>query len=139
MKLELPDGRAITMQSLEQSFTYAGRLCGRSMPSDNNRRMAEFVVEVSRRFPWAREPLVLPPVRKVVPARPDRHVPEGEELPSVLSLAQFRSNSPANDSGECYSSALFVWFQDEFGLPDERAREALRQVQWRSVAWDWTP
>ena len=33
----------------------------------------------------------------------------------------------------------FVWFQPDFGLPDERAVQSLREVNWPSVATDWTP
>ena len=39
-----------------------------------------------------------------------------------------------------FSSAVLVWFQDDWGLPtDEAVLASLRAVRWRDVAWDWTP
>lgn len=139
MNLELADGRAIRMQSLEQALTYAGRLCGRGSTASNDERIAEYVADVRARLPWSGVPHVLPPVRRVIPARPERGITVGEELPRVMAMAEFRSDAPARDEDEVYSSALVIWFQDTFGLPDARAIEALRVMDWRAIAMDWTP
>ena len=60
--------------------------------------------------------------------RPDR----------VTVLADFISTEPANDSSEMFSSAAIVWFQEEFGLPDEGAIRQLRKLDWKSIARDWS-
>lgn len=139
MNVSLADGRAIYMTYLEQAFTYAGVLCGRFTTEDNDRRIEELIAEFQQRLPCVGEPVVLAPERVLVPARRERNVPEGERLPAVCSMAHFRSNSPARDPGEAYSSVAVVWFQSSFGLPDERALLALRNIDWFAAATDWTP
>ena len=131
--------RDTRMQYLEQQRTYAGVLCGRFSARDNDERIEAFVAEAQKRLPWLGRIHVLPPERETLPYKANSSAPVAERLPAVVSLAQFQSNAPANDEGEAYSSAAFLWFQAEFGLPDERTRQALRKVDWRSVADDWTP
>jgi hypothetical protein len=110
MNLVIGGGRAIAMQSMEQRLAYDGVPCGRFTKAHNTTR-----------------------------SRPDLNLPYGERLPPVIPLAVFRSDAPATDSGECYSSAAIVWCQDDFGLPDERTLAALRKLDWPAVAVDWTP
>jgi hypothetical protein len=136
MKFNLADGRLVELDYLEQHKTYAGVLCGRFSAADHDRRIARFVTEARERAPWLEEIHVIPPVRKALPYRADSSAPEAELLPRVTSLARFMSLEPAHDESEMFSSATIVWFQEEFGLPDEKARQALRQVDWNGIARD---
>jgi hypothetical protein len=72
-------------------------------------------------------------------SKPGDPVQDAERLASVMSLGQFDSGALAHDGSEMFSSAAFLWFQDEFGLPDEQAVEQIRKVNWKEVARDWTP
>lgn len=136
MKFNLHDGRLIELQYFEQRLTYADVLCGRFSAKDHDRRIAKFVAAARERLPWLGEIQVISPVRKPLPYRADSSAPEAELLPRVTTLAEFSSSTPARDESQMFSSAAFVWFQEEFGLPDERAIEALRQVDWNAIASD---
>lgn len=138
MKLNLQDGRLIEMQYFEQHLTYAGVICGRFSAADHDQRIARFVWKARERMPWLGVIHVIPPERRPLPFQADSGTPVAEMLPGVASLAQFSSNTPARVSSEQYSTAAFVWFQDGFGLPDDRAIVALRNVDWNSIARDCT-
>jgi hypothetical protein len=138
MKFNLADGRLIELELLEQHRTYAGVLCGRFTAADHDRRIARFVAETRERRPWLGEIHVIPPARKPLPYRADSSAPVAELLPDVTTLARFHSSTPARDESEQFSTAVFVWFQDGFGLPDDRAIEALREVDWNASARDGT-
>jgi hypothetical protein len=136
MKFNLTDGRLVEMEFLEQCLTYAGVLCGRFSAADHDRRIAKIVANAHERMPWLGEIHVIAPMRKPLPYRADSSTPVAELLPRVTTLAQFVSSAPARDESENFSSAAFVWFQEDFGLPDERAIRALRQVDWNALATD---
>lgn len=139
MKIVLEGGRTIAMESLEQQLVYGGVLCGRFTKAENARRVRDYAEEAGRRASWFDEACIIPAQGSVVPARPEKALPEGERLPPVISFAVFRSDTPANDAGECYSSAAFAWCQHDFGLPDERTLAILRAIDWPALAVDWTP
>jgi hypothetical protein len=136
MKFNLADGRLVELEFLEQHLTYAGVLCGRFSAEDHDRRVAKFVAAARERRPWLGEIHVIAPVRKPLPYRADSSAPVAELLPRVMALANFMSLAPARDESEMFSTATFVWFQEEFGLPDERAIGALREVEWNGIARD---
>lgn len=136
MKIAFPDGRGIAMEFMQQSLTYAGVLCGRFSASDHDRRIAEFVEQALERMPWLEPIRVIAPVRKPLPFKANSNAPVAERLPRVTTIALFQSGEPANDPGEMFSWATFVWFQDEFGLPDERAIQSIRQLDWAMIAVD---
>ena len=138
MKFNLDDGTLVELQYLEQHLTYAGVLCGRFSAADHDRRIAEFVSDVRERLPWLGEIRVIPPVRTPLPYQADSSAPVAERLPRVTVLADFISTEPANDSSEMFSSAAIVWFQEEFGLPGERAIREMRKVDWKAIARDWS-
>lgn len=136
MKFNLDDGRLVELQFLEQHLTYAGVLCGRFSAADHDRRIGEFVAGVHERMPWLGEIHVLPPVRKPLPYRADSNAPVAERLPRVMALGDFHSTEPANDRSQDFSWAGIVWFQEEFGLPDERSIGQIRKLDWKAIARD---
>ena len=138
MKLTLADGREISLDSLEQHRTYAGVLCGRFSARDHDERIARFVEEARKRLPGLATVHVIPPVRTPLPYKANSSAPVAERLPPVVSVAVFESSTVANDEGEMFSSAAFLWFQPGFGLPDELARKSMQDVDWRAVATDWS-
>ena len=139
MKLDIAGERTIMLESLEQRLVYGGVLCGRFTKAENESRIREYAEEAGRRAHWFDGAFIIPAHGSILPARPDKALPEGERLPPVISFAVFRSNTPANDAGECYSSAAFAWCQHDFGLPDERTISILRAIDWPALAVDWTP
>ena len=138
MKWLTRTGRTLSMQHLEQSLLYGGVLCGRFTPLENQLRVREWAEDAARRASWFDDMFIIPVAGRPVPARPDRGIPEGEWLPPVISFAVLRSNTPAKDEGEQYSSAAIVWCQAEFGLPDERTVDILRSMDWAAVSVDWS-
>jgi len=136
MRIELADGRVIAMRSLEQRRLYAGVLCGRPTAADNIRRVREFAEEAGRHAAWFDGALVIPAEGQLLPAVPGKGVEEGERLPSVVSFAVFECGEPAKDPGEMFSSAAFVWCQDDFGVPDEHTIRRLKDVDWPDISVD---
>ena len=63
------------------------------------------------------------------------HVPEW--LPSVECIGLFNSHRAARNSDMDASCLTIVWFQDDFGL-DDGAVDRLRDVDWDSLATDWS-
>lgn len=141
--LKLSDGRTITLTRIEQHRTYGGMLSG--VPMDPERTAFNVISEAQE---WDRhfhsEPFVVPATikRGIRPASPD---PRGfalywAMLPPVTTFAQFRCLQTARDPDEICSSALLVWWQDEFGLPTAAdLLERLRSIPWERCARDWTP
>ncbi len=128
MQFDLPSGHVISLSYLEQRRTYAAAISGRGAARGNGERIARLLDEAAERLPWLGEVHLLP-------ARLAARGP----LPTVTTLAEFVSNAPANDPGEAFSSAAFLWFQADFGLDDEQALDALRRVDWPALAVDWSP
>ena len=139
-------GRRISLRRMYQYATYAGLLAG-------------YPRSVGRHVQEARERAVgvfqcTPTETVVVPSRlragtllrrsrrdgPLDHREPVRLLGAVTCMAEFNSGKVARNEDEMFSSAVLVWFQDEWGLPtDEAVLASLRAVRWREVAWDWTP
>lgn len=139
MEIVLPAGRRISLHHLEQQRLYAGVLCGRFTRSGNDRRLHEWVEEAGRRAKWFEGAALIRPAGRLVPARPADGIPEGESLPSVIAFSVWRSDEPARDPHEMFSSAAVAWCQDDFGLPDARTVDAIRALDWDSIAVDASP
>ena len=59
-----------------------------------------------------------------------------ETLPPILSVAVFDSDNVGHM--EACSSALVVWYQDQWGLPTTLVAKVLQQLDWAEYASDWT-
>ncbi|NJD19089.1 MAG: hypothetical protein FIA95_07390 [Gemmatimonadetes bacterium] len=138
MDIVLSGGRRIEMQSLEQRLTYAGGLCGRFSAEDHDHRIERFLQKARERVGWLGDVCLVPPVRTELPFRAGSAAPAAERLPTVVCVAEFFCSNPVRDTGEMFSSAAFLWFQEEFGLPDARAVLAIQAVDWAKVAKDWS-
>lgn len=139
----LEDGREIFLTRIQQLRTYGGYLCG--MPSDPERDVS---LALAGARTWDQnfhgEPFLVPaPIIRCLepaPRGPRSFAMPWAILPQVTTFAQFRSQMPARDDSEVYSSALFVWWQPEFGMPsDTDLIERIRAVSWERYAKDWTP
>lgn len=62
------------------------------------------------------------------------------KLPDICTIAEFKSDTPARDGNEAYSSLRVIWFQNQYGLPDApRTQDQLHNLEWDTRAYDWTP
>mgnify|MGYP000936470766 CR=1 FL=1 len=58
---------------------------------------------------------------------------------SVCSIGLFESDALAHADG-VYSSAVLVWFQDRYGIPDDpRTLRQMAAVDWDTIAIGWSP
>ncbi len=140
------DARSVSLDTLHQCATYAGLLAG--YPRTVARHVEEVRERAARLFPCPASGVAIVPSRLragTLLSRSKRDGPLDYREPvrllgAVTCMAEFISGKPARDDGEVYSSAVLVWFQDDWGLPtDEAVLASLRAVRWRDVAWDWTP
>jgi hypothetical protein len=136
MQITLKTGRTISFAALCQRSTYHGLLAGYPHKRLNDEHIAEALEEASRFAPKGTKPhLIAPEIETRTRARATLG-PE-ERLPAVTTLAEFRSGPLASAESEPYSSAALVWFQKDFGLPDERVRRQLEELDWEAIAGDW--
>ena len=137
-----PDGRKLTVETVHQAYIYAGALLGGLMaPSDY---IVQAIASAEALYPNERSaPVILPPTLYAgTRAWVSQGVPEREDwvsLPRVRCVAGLFSTKPARDQTEVFSSAVVIWFQDHFGLPDERVQSQLVNLNWSEIASDWCP
>ncbi|MFM9880375.1 MAG: hypothetical protein ACKVOO_08205 [Burkholderiaceae bacterium] len=141
-KVSRADGRSIAVDSLHQTFIYAGVLLGGIGAVD--RYVIQAVKRAVELYPWVEaEPVVLPPI--VFAGRTNRIVNgqdesfDWETLPRIQCIAELTSDKPARDGSEVFSTVIVVWFQDHFGMPDADVLEQLSALEWDSLAFDWCP
>lgn len=129
MEILLQDGRLIKLSRLYQYNIYSGLLCG--MPPEPETYVREALDIAQTHFP-NREmvPVVLEPV----------FLTADRILPSICTIAEFNSDKPARNLNEFASSAMAIWFQDHYGLPEgARTRERLSAINWKTHGYDWSP
>ncbi len=140
------DARTVSLRTLHQSATYAGLLAG--YPRTVGSHVQEAKKHAEHLFQCAKPGAAVVPSRLragTLLSRSKRDGPLDYREPvrllgAVTCMAEFISGKPAHDSDGIYSSAVLVWFQDDWGLPkDEAVLASLRAVRWREAAWDWTP
>jgi hypothetical protein len=145
-EFRLSGGREIFLTRIQQHRTYGGMLCG--LPRDPERTVIRAIEEAQEwdgRFHGA--PVVIPAtiVRGTKPEpESSNRLPsamlEWSMLPQVTTFAEFESLKTARDPRECFSSALVVWWQTQFGIPrDTDLLDRLRSIDWVKHAKDWTP
>lgn len=145
-RLQLRSGRVIELQGMQQLRTYRTLLTG--MPDrDFNHRLVQSHLNMARRWAVAHcghhiGPILLPSVAytrrdersgRLLKTDRDRIC---EFMPSVMTVALFDSDSMTSD--HMCSSALFLWYQDRWGLPSTRIQNALGRTEWESHAVDWS-
>ena len=146
LEIRLNDGREIYMTKIEQRRTHGGMLCG--LPFDPERVAIEAVKAARAWDGGFHECPVIVPANIVRGTKPAPSNPQFASigprrwamLPPVTTFAQFTSEPTTGNRNEVYSSALFVWWQGQFGIPrDDDWLGRIRSVDWDSCARDWTP
>ena len=143
LSVTLLDGRVIALREWHQYAVYEGTLCG--VPPDPEDNLIAALKAAQRIFPSCGDrPVMLEPcihtaTFETSPKKKPFPYPL-VWLPKVCTIARFESAAPARESAHVYSSLVVVWFQDDYGLPNDRhAFEQLRRLDWLANATDYTP
>ena len=137
-----PDGREISVQAFHQESIYAGHLLGAlDLPP---KYFIEGIERAKRLFPNEKSAhWLLPPTQ--YRGRKER-VTDGKDasydwlsLPRERCIAELFSTTSARDEHEPFSSLVVIWFQDHFGMPDAGVQKQLVELDWKTVANDWSP
>lgn len=129
------------MQRLHQEYIYSESLLGGlRYPTDY---LLDAIERAEELFPYIESsPIILPPSlywgRKV-------DLKDGEDkgykwmtLPRVRCIAELFCNRPIRGSNKPFSSALVIWFQDHYGLPNEQVKAQLEELDWPKHAQEWS-
>ena len=139
LRFELDSGGRVALDDLYQYKTYAGVLEG--IPRDPEDSFESALRQARRLWDfYEAAPCFLPPLMH----RGVHRVREGEEidseawciLPAVTSIAFFTSYDLAET--EMCSSAVVIWYQDRFAMPDDQTLAQLRGMDWRKHAYEWS-
>ena len=141
-KILQPDGRKVSVQAFHQEFIYAGHLLGALDPPP--RYLIEAIDRAEKLFPNEKStPVILPPT--LYWGRKER-VNDGKDtsydwmtLPRVRCIAELFSSTSTRDISEPFSSLVVIWFQDHFGMPDAGVQHQLVDLDWNTLAVDWSP
>lgn len=126
MRITLKSGRAVSLSELHQSGTYAGLLAGKPDARINQDVIEDLLGQASRYNVAGAEPQLLAPAQMET------------RLPSVACIAVLQSGELQRPGSEPYSSAVVVWFQDDFGPPIAApVLEQIKELDWESIARDW--
>lgn len=148
-ELLLDNGRVITLNTLQQSRTYAGLQIGAPNKDSNDRAIQWHLEEARKLLGSVGEPFLIEPERREYHIKPgdmqcvlDRqndHPPEilhiPEWVPDIYSIGVFQSLCPARDKTKDFSMLTILWYQPDFGL-DANATKAICLVDWDSFATD---
>jgi hypothetical protein len=138
VNITLNSGRKIAVVELRQSQTYYGVLAGspdRRANNANIERALDRAVEIG---PAGCKPYLIPPVITIRQRNSRGESTTVECLPAITCAAVFDSSELARAGSEPYSSAVLVWFQDEYGPPIAEAMlEKIKALDWESIALDW--
>lgn len=139
-ELTLLDGRKVQMVRLLQWQAYEGLLEGHPGPRVNELtvRFAKDSVEEQFKTDY--------PVTVISPALSLFEFPElgaddfesCEVLPAIACGAIFDSSPTSKGMDEDNSSAVIVWFQDEWGPPTPSICDQIANLNWDEVAGDWS-
>jgi hypothetical protein len=139
------DGRKVELESLHQSYIYAGDLLGAMLHPEKH--IAWIRKKAAALYPSIKAPaVVIPPVlfEYSVEVRPRRLVAPEQDigpvtLPRVAVIAELSSHTPARDHAECFSSLVVIWFQEKFGDAPAEIQQQVAELDWNELAFDWTP
>lgn len=141
-KIQQADERELIVQSLHQQNIYAGSLLGGlRYPTDY---LLESIARAEELYPHGKSaPILLPPSlywgRKIMMVDGVDKGYEWMTLPRVRCIAELFCSKPARDNDQPFSSALVIWFQEHFGMPDQQVQQQLQAIDWKKQASDWTP
>ena len=144
-ELRLASGRSITMDSLDQSRTYAGLLEGLPGEVGNDMNIQSALQIASKQCPPGGKPhLIVPPRRDYShqPGDMEPYIKKGwgrvpEWLPKVRCIGTFSSLVTRLDSDGHASMLVVVWYQDDYALPiQESVIEQLVSLDWNALATD---
>ena len=135
------DGDKLFLANLFQYRTNAGVLAGFPSVREDNFLWA---VEYARaKFPdHDAPPFVVPPTLHRGRARSVRDCIESFEdwcvLPPITSFGVFTADREAKGSDEANSSVLLIWYQDNWGVPDDpRTLRLIAELDWDKYAHNW--
>ena len=136
-------GDRLSLDPLFQCHTGAGQLAG--FPLMDESKFTGAINHARSIFPHHdAPPFVIPPVLHRGRARTLRDGVESFEewrvLPPVTCFGLFTASRPARGADDPYSSVLLIWFQDNWGLPDDpRTLRLIADLDWDSYAhsWNW--
>lgn len=127
MKLTLPGGREIKLVQLDQLLTYYVHLLGTPNAQINAIHVQDALERARKLCGLGVEPVLVPPRA-------------GDWLPKVTSIAMFDSGALTKPGSDSFSSAVVLWYQDEFGIPtDPAVLNVFGTLDWEAVAVDWDP
>ncbi len=137
-RITMADGREITLDAIYQRETYAGLLEGWPTQELNDEVLEQDVTRAGSRMNVSHAAVLISPELKLWR---EPTLEEGVEpgvrqlLPAIATYAVFESNATARDEG-CASAALFVWYQELWGLPSLAIVEAIELIDWDRIAVD---
>jgi hypothetical protein len=139
LRFELEGGGRVSLDDLYQHKTYAGVLAG--VPRDPEDEFESALRQVPRLWGFYQStPCFLPPLLHCgVYRMRDGAKIESQAwhiLPAVTSIALFTSYDLAHS--EMCSSALVIWYQDRFAMPDDRTLAQMRGMEWNKHAFEWS-
>ena len=138
MAVTLSDGREIWLTNLQQHQTYGGLLCGYPNRRKNEDHLEADAQRAAKEFDNRYPPVMIPPLIRTYPNHnPHRLMGPCEALPGIFSAALFTSD-PVDSREGCNSSALIVWYQDDWGKPGPDTLEKIQAIEWNTIAVDWS-
>lgn len=141
--ITLLDGREIHLERIEQRATYGGMLGGAPMFPKSN---VEVAMSQARKWDGSGEGRIMVIPAPITQAGVKRAGRDGQistlpirMLPPVQTFALFTSRTPARDPDEACSSGVMIWWQENYGIPQDPALlERIRAADWNTCAFDWT-
>ncbi|MDO9050533.1 MAG: hypothetical protein Q7U70_03465 [Methylotenera sp.] len=140
-KIWQADGRKLIVQCLHQENIYADSLLGGlRYPSDY---LLESIARAEVLYPSVKsDPIILPPPlywgRKDIMVDGVDKGYEWMTLPRVCCMAELLSTNPTLNHTELFSSAIVIWFQEHFGMPDDQVQAKLQSLDWETKAYHWS-
>jgi hypothetical protein len=141
-KIVQSDGRELIVETLHQENIYADSLLGGlHYPTDY---LLESIARAEALYPYEKSsPIILPPSlywgRKIMMVDGEDKGYEWMTLPRVRCIAELFCAKPVREKDQPLSSAIVIWFQDQFGLPDEQVQAQLQTIDWKKQGSDCTP
>ncbi|MGZ8982774.1 MAG: hypothetical protein ACXW11_02325 [Methylotenera sp.] len=141
-KIHQADGRQLMVQSLHQENIYADSLLGGLRnPTDY---LLESIARAETLYPYEKsDPITLPPplywgIKTNIVDGVEKDY-EWMTLPRVRCMAELLSTKPTVNHSEPFSSAIVIWFQEHFGMPDLQIQAQLQALDWENKAFHWSP
>lgn len=156
-KIQLADGRKISLVQFYRQEIYLGVLEGLPDTWDNDHRILQLRAKGIELFgKWTGRPGMhllpfrvkqppnlewLPLQREISPISSEAMYGDTEWLPEIASIGVFESTPTKGDTESSVGSILSViWFQhDPFVVLEEEPLERLRQIDWDGLADNFIP